>query len=331
MGGNTDNPDSIIYMNAYNSSSFYDKDVGFGAMMYISKLAKLTYNQFKLIVSIIGLLLIHFTAKRIVKNEFLFFLLYFIYPFFFDVVQVRNFLAMSLFLFSIPFILKGGKINILLSLFFILVAASFQKIALVYLPVVFLSRIHKKHILQGVLIALAIFSVIVGLNKSLVVEFLNRIDFVDKLSGVENYLQNNNTNGWIVFWGEQFVAFGLSLICMRRVELYYKKGILSGNDIVLNLSRLIYAINLYCFIFMPLFALDENYTRIIRNIIPIELMLFVCFFETLRSKNIKSLPSKSEVIFSVGTIGYQFLMFGLLASSYWSSIIVKVFEYNWIW
>jgi hypothetical protein len=111
FGWNTFNPDYYNYLSWYNdvqySSGLFTqgKDFGYNLLMKVTQLIGLEYSGFLIVVSIIGLLLIHSTIKRYAMSDSYVYLLYFIYPFLLDVVQVRNFIMMSILIYSVRFLL----------------------------------------------------------------------------------------------------------------------------------------------------------------------------------------------------------------------------------
>ncbi|WP_284036359.1 EpsG family protein [Neobacillus sp. 114] len=136
FGGNTDNPDRLGYLNNYISLSkgkpLYDFEFGFQLLNKLGLSLGLSYNILQFTIATIGLLLIVNTIKYYRANISFVFILYLIYPFFIDVVQIRNFLAMSFIIYGSRFIISTQK-NYLKYTIFVLLASAFHVTSLFYL------------------------------------------------------------------------------------------------------------------------------------------------------------------------------------------------------
>lgn len=331
MGGNSDNIDYTIYENMYNSS-FFSKDIGFGILINFSKFIGLDINSFRLMISIIGLFLIHKSLIKMANQKYAFFyLIYFIYPFLFDVVQVRNFLAMSIFIYATTFLIDNTFKNKVTYILLIVCAASIQKVALIYVLVVLIVDFKgNKKIYKYVLILIIGFSIILGLNKSLTLNFIKNIAdiYSTGLIGIDNYLSVNTNYGWIISWFQQCMNFFI----INKIK---KIGDLPSNTMT-NKQReyisLIYNINLLMFVFLPLYVLDENYTRIFRNVMPLN---WIAISVVAGQKPVKSVLQTKSInkyqLIQLISILFAMLLFALMSRDYWDSIIIKIFSMNWMW
>lgn len=332
MGGTLENPDSEIYANIYQRD-FFDKDIGFGILINALKSLGFSLNVSRLIIAVIGMMLINQTAKKFLKNTTYFYILYGIYPFLFDVVQVRNFLAMSLFIYAVPFLAQNKKTGKLKYISLVLIAASMQKIALLYLPVIFLRNLQKKKFVKYLLISLIVCVVLVGFNRAFLINFINTYmsALAEDLMGLENYLDVSTRYGWVLLWAQQFGNFGLVLwankIIKRKIEVvetnrsYYEK--------VLPFTELIYNINLYMFMFLPLFMIDATFTRIIRNVMPLNTIVFCITIYLLLHKNRLAINNFKFVFATL--VYHSYLLYLLCSGTYWDTIVVPIFTNNWVW
>lgn len=113
FAGNTYNADSIAYSQNYNNilNGNFDKsfEFGFQFLNFISSKIGFSYNEFLLIISSLGLILILSTIRLYTKNISYTFSLYLLYPFIWDTIQIRNFLAMSIIIFGSRYILTTNK------------------------------------------------------------------------------------------------------------------------------------------------------------------------------------------------------------------------------
>lgn len=331
MGGNSDNIDYTIYYNMYNST-FFNKDIGFGALINISKFIGLDINYFRLMISIIGLLLIHKSLIKVTSQKYYFFyLIYFIYPFLFDVVQVRNFLAMSIFIFATTFLIENRLKNKLIYILLIICAASIQKVALVYLLVILVIDFEgNKKIYKYGLLFIIVFSIILGLNKSLTLNFITSLAgrYTSVLTGVDNYLSVNTNYGWIISWFQQIMNFFIIAQIKKCSNL--ESCVITNEQ--KRYIKLIYNINLLMFVFLPLYVLDENFTRIFRNVMPLNWIALCVVTGQRRMKSILRTKSITRYqLIKLISMLFAILLFCLMARDYWESIIINIFTKNWMW
>lgn len=338
MGGNTNNPDTIIYERMYYSSKFFDKDPGFGLLIDRAKAFGLGINEFRLVIAIIGLVLISSAANYFIKNIGIFYLIYFVYPFMMDVVQVRNFLAMCLVVFSLRFLVDESKKGPILCLLFIVMATLIQKTAIVYTPLFLFKYIEKKKLMKGILVIVAVISLIAGLNTQLV----NRIAFVllntvsESLMGSAKFLSRNTNWGWLILWGEQFTNVFLvswSLKAWNYAIRNYPEQIKSKQSLtrVQLYLELIFWINIYLFCFCPLYVININFYRIMRNIMVANAIVFALTIET---KNLFA-RRKNRYVYIWAILAYVAFMFYVNyiyngGGEYIKSILIPLIYDNWI-
>ncbi|WP_462405922.1 EpsG family protein [Gracilibacillus sp. Marseille-QA3620] len=342
MGGNTNNPDTIIYNNIYYNSEFFSKDFGFGILVELSKVFGIKYEVFKLILSTVGILLIHSTVKKYVNYPPIFYILYFVYPFMMDVVQVRNFLIMSIFIYSIPWLTSANRKDKLKYLMAMVVAATIQKTAIVYLPLVFIDKLCKRKNIKLMLLWFITFCILIGLNKNVVyllAEFLFN-NFSDTLVGVGKFLQINTNYGWIIQWGTQITNFLLILlsrnIIVSNKEVFATNSKLISSDYnkIYNFCNVIFWINVYAFVFLPLYVMDINFYRIMRNIYPLNLMVFCITSSIVINRNSVS-KKMDKLLYIAAILVYTLITFFINyiyngQGEYLKTIIEPLFKDNWI-
>ncbi|MEN2662794.1 EpsG family protein [Lacticaseibacillus paracasei] len=333
MGGQTNNPDYMIYRNIF-VGPFYSKDPGFGLILQFLKIIGFNADNFRLGIAIIGLCLISVTVFRLVNTRFLFYLIYGIYPFLFDVVQARNFLVMALLVFGIPFLVDQSTRGKLIFTALIIFAFFIQKVAIVYLPLVFLEsniiQIKRKYFFRAVIVV----ALLVAVNKGILMQLINHLaSSSNQVSDLSNYATINTRYGWIVFWAEQILAY-LIVNYANSIEEHFYVEVADANNFSTKdqlKSRFVafmLNVNVYSFIFLPLFILDENYTRIIRNILPLNLIAVLIVVSAHTSK---IYLTRKRLILITCQLAYSVGLFYLMSKSYWDSIIVTTFEQNRLW
>lgn len=137
FGFNTDNADYAIYENWYNvigKSGIVNRfEIGFEyTMLFFNKIG-LNYRGFLIAYSFIGLAIISISVYKYSKIPYLVLVLYAFYPFLFDVVQIRNFMAEAIILYSLVFLKECNIKNIVLFSLLLIVAMLFHKGSFFYI------------------------------------------------------------------------------------------------------------------------------------------------------------------------------------------------------
>ena len=152
FGLNYQNPDYFAYQRIYygwkNSELFSaSMESGFKFLCEIGQILGLDYQEMCCIFGLIGLTLISKTIIDYSPYPNLVFLIYLLYPFPIDVVQIRSFLATAVFVFSIRYIIEYQKSlkkwNILYAFLCLIIAISFHKMAILLLGIIFVIIVPK--------------------------------------------------------------------------------------------------------------------------------------------------------------------------------------------
>jgi len=340
MGANTQNPDIYAYQISYADTRLGSLEVGYWALKRLFFSFGFEYAAFRMIISALGILLIHHTVKRLTDNCSAFYLFYFIYPFMMDVVQIRNFLAMAIFIFAVPYLMSDRKRDILKYLLLIIIAASVQTMAIFYLPLLVFIRMKKSVLFKILLIEGIIFLILISLNRSVLNSFsqilINTIGSYDDRIAIFAYRQTNL--GFLLFWFMQFANFLLIYWANRYYEpaknnQSSSKRIVRGmynNPLEINNLQhkyivLMFWINAYAFLFLPFYVFQSTFSRFMRNIIPLNLLAYIVVGQTLSSKSVK------KYLFIITCFGYNLFLFYInIYKLYSENIVEAIFKYNWI-
>ncbi|WP_404455288.1 EpsG family protein [Oceanobacillus kapialis] len=328
MGANTVNPDIYAYILAYDPTR-EGTDYGYMLLVKLFNVLGFEYTTFRMITSILGILLIHQTVKKLINNPSPFYLLYFMYPFFIDIVQVRNFLVMAIFVYSIPFLLNNKRIDDAKYICLILIASSFQLTAIVYLPIVFLKRIKKNVFTKITLIVTIISLVIISLNKpvlgSLSNFIINTIGNYDDRILDYSVIQTNF--GFLLFWFLQTMNF-LLIIWAHRI--YKRNNYLSYTNNELEDTKtkfmiLIFWINIFAFVFLPFYVFQATFSRFMRNIIPLNIIAYIMAEQLLKRRG------KRNTLFRISYISYHLLLLWIDLNWLYPNIkLINFFGDNWL-
>lgn len=279
---NTTNPDYHNYLRHYTSmqagSQIFDgsgNEFGYRALMKIAIHLRFSFETFLLIVVALSFALIHSTVKRYSGNYNYVYCLYFIFPFFLDVVQVRNFIAMSIFIYSVKYLIDDSIKSKVKYVFLILTASTIHYTAILYLPMLLIKTNKKNYLIRGIVLFSLISSLIIlGNNKQIpYIDHIVRLIFdSDK---VLSWTGKTTNYGFILFWAMQtmsfFVAFNAKYLIKDYINnndnnSFTENQIMSEKNKILFVN-LVYWINLLAFIYFPFYLLASTFTRLMRNIL----------------------------------------------------------------
>lgn len=252
--GNYENADysgyEYFYRFAANSSVLeMPFEFLFSLLMRVSSSLGLTYNQFLAIVSLIGLTLIVYTTEKISPKPEFVYVLYLLYPFLLNIVQIRHFLSMSIVFFSTRFLFEGRERSNIKYLLGIAVACSFHIAAapMIILPVLrYLSKRNLLTIIAGISI-LASLSAITGSFSRFISGFFPS----EKLS----YLATETRYGWILLFGIQLMFFSLVIYSNRILSMGIRKKHYSICQIVLKANIVMISL-------LPFYFVNSNFARL---------------------------------------------------------------------
>lgn len=253
------NADYNNYIKIYNNPSII-ADLGFGLMCRIFQSIGFSYNTMLGVISAICLSLLYRVFHRMSDKVALVTALYFIFPFFADAIQIRNFIAMSIVLFSLKYLDENNsRLHIVLYYICIFIAISFHVLAIVYLALPLINKLSiKLNIILGIIGALSIggFFKVIGMY----------------------FPRMNEYFGTVEVW--KAVFYMLPFVALLLIGIYL--SVKHENDKISNrMNKLIIKGSIYLFMYNVLLLINLNYHRIFRNFIPI---LDVQFAELFKRK-----------------------------------------------
>ncbi len=284
MWGNTMNPDYYGYLIKYqNQATLIKSEVGYSLLLKVGKILGLDYNTFLLCITLICFLIVFYTISKVTNNLNCFFALYFGFALSYDIVQIRNFIAMSIFIYAIPCLINNEKIKYIL---LILAAATIHTTALFYLLLVFIKVKPRRNSNLSYKISASIIwflCVIIFLNGNKI-PFLNY--YLEILTGdkrVDYYLSSSTHLGFLITFGLQAINFGLVYISKQIIQYNYNNVEDNKLKTILKFVDLIYIVNIVGFFAYPLCMIDGTFYRLFRNF---NILNFVLFSATIDSYRI---------------------------------------------
>ena len=318
---NTDNPDYQAYLYRYTSEEGEHEWLWNFLSIPAHKMG-LSFIAFRTSVVFCCFLLIHRTVNRYCGRPNVFYYFYLLFPFALDVVQTRNFIVMSLLVAAFPLLLTTDIYKRLFFSIIVIIAAGFQSIAYIYLPLAFIDLIFGK-VNMKILISCfcLLFFALNYVVTNYIDVFLSFIvtNYGDADSRIEN-LGNAGISdiGYIMYW--------LFHAC-AALYVYWAIKHENKNELAYFYFKILFIAQVYITFTLPFIVFDSTFERFSRNLIPL------LFFGIAMSK--KQLFSKTPIfgnkIKSYLFIGYILTMCWMdIINGYYETIVIPLFECNLI-
>lgn len=264
------NPDYNTYKLMYDYSYMpqYKNHFEWG-YMFLTRIffsRGVSYSDFRLVLYIIGFGILIMGISRFTKNMGSFVWVFAIFPFFFEAVQTRNFLMVSIALFGLSFLQEKNLKNILITSFFIFLSGSMHSMGYVFFLVIPLWLVNRKYlkIIIKVFISIIVILIIVNfipgvtnLLKNIILKFAS----ISSRAGLNDKLDN----GYDVSASKALlVKTFLYLLSIMGFE-YYILEIKNLSDDIRNKLKLLFIISLLGIITLPLLNISSQYGRLQRN------------------------------------------------------------------
>ena len=314
--GNNDNPDYLAYLrnyekienNSFKEFVFSSGYFGFDFLQYISYNIGFNYNMFVLLVSLIGYGLIVNTIRFFSINENYVLLLYFIYPFFFDLIQLKNFLAMSILIYSIKYLLSNKKSDTFRYIMLIFVASLIHPVSIVYLCLLITKFSYKNMIF--VFLTILSFLVSIGIRFNFInLAFLESVFFADDFLVTKfTYFETRVRYGFLVFSFFNLYSLLLIILSIKILEKNNKKNYSHEdykNSKEYKFAYLMGEVNLFLTIIcLPFYFINSNFFRIYRNIF---LLNYIAFAIT-RQNYCEEYPNNNLIAISYDLLVYLLIL-----------------------
>ena len=330
---NTGNADYQGYEYLYNNQMFAiagsGQTAGYQFLSNICYQLGFDYLQFKCIVGTLGLALLFLFARRYTNNAAFVLALYLVIPFFYDVVQLRFFLAASVAVFFTRFIIERTRFGVFLFLFGLLIAFSVHPASLLF-SFLLLGRLSKKaakwlSIGLFLVILIAVYS---GLLVPIAALFVDQVKF-------EVYFSEMARFGFLPYWASS----GLILVLVQGTRKLSDGNQLSDNvryECSEDLMRcrqdaFMEFFDRACFAILPLSALVPlSVTNFYR---PIRSMIFLAhIYCALLLIERKELYGKMDrIIFAIGYATWIVFTSVILYQGVFNEVVLSVLNCNLLW
>jgi len=275
------NMDFSNYYTAYLSSdgalSSRNMETGFRYIMYLSNSLGLSMNSFRLVIGFFGFTLIINTIKRYSNYPNYVLSLYLIYPFINDVIQIRSFLAASIVIFSIRYLIENKKWNLFKYVLSIFIASSIHVSSLFYLVLILVRFLKSKNIFVIVFTALP--TLVILAYTSFYPFLASKITNNEK---VFLYLSRRTTWGLLLVFGILFMLYLVHYILNKECKrsLWNKDNSIINKVAKVKLDKIEFydsmlKINTILLLIAPLLVYDFNFIRLYRNILPLNYIIYI--------------------------------------------------------
>ena len=221
----------------------------------------LTFIQFRTIIYAIALILLYFVINQLNDFKNIIGGIYAIFPYTFDVIQMRNFLAFSIVLFGLYFLFTKEKIGKPIFILLVALASTIHLVSIVYYSLLLSHSKRNEESRKKILIFIFIF--IIGL--SLLTRFIpSMMSLMISLFITFNSERGTAYTSVLLNWG--FVIFWLMYLLYFAVIIIGQKS----SEFEYNLNNILvyeplYLMNLCLTIYLPLLLININFYRIYRN------------------------------------------------------------------
>lgn len=295
MAGSMDNPDYGNYYNQFQRISVYGTDMydlnseyGFQWMMKLVSLFTEDYNYFLIIVFFIAISLIcSFLYDKCLNKSYIC-ILYLIFPLIYDLIQIRNFMAMSIIIFSLKYIFNQNFKSKIYFCIGTLVATSIHYSAFLYFPLVFIDVYGKNKKIRFMALGAMGISLYFIFNINALNPVIDLVAFVINSEKNLAILEARSNLGFLIPYAEHMLMFSMIVISRRICFLQFEvRKDLSRIQIekYKKYINLVYYIDLLAFIYFPLHLINISFVRLIRNLLILNYGVFAITIGMTKNKN----------------------------------------------
>lgn len=274
LGRGANTPDTYNYYIGYVNSLHLNLnetfEPGYLILQKISHYFKLDYVSFRLLLSFLGFLLIRSTIIKFTSNPHFVYLYYLFFLIFIDTEQIRNFFAFSIIVYGFRFLIGNSQRGNIKYLVTVLLACTVHISSFVYIVFILVSLKNKKYFIRLIVFTTLLFCIFIyigGNSLSFIREIINNFD--SGRGKYDAYIEGQTKLGFLY-------AFLLHFYNMYIVS-YTRNLFLKANSLDANKNafvELIYWINLISIVFFPLFMLNLQFIRLVRNLLIVNYIVF---------------------------------------------------------
>ncbi|MDO4286704.1 MAG: EpsG family protein [Eubacteriales bacterium] len=249
--------------------------------------------------------------------------LFIIAVFFLYITQIRNYIAMAILIYAIRYLLPANR-NIKKYIISMLIAAGFHISMLFYLlliPLSFLSR--KKTIMVT-----GIFTVALFVFQRFAYHILSAIG----MSSYLVYLETEYETTTVLIYDVYIVAGIIGTMAVDWLIRKYRTTNITVSRDIIDMTSLIWKINMFMLVVIPLQSITIESVRIYRNILPLNFVIFSYLILKRNWKRRKLRYGKVEWLgrlMQVGIVSYAIIYSNLyIYRQCYETLVIPILENN---
>ncbi|MGO3537274.1 MAG: EpsG family protein [Latilactobacillus curvatus] len=256
---------SIIYNTTTSNQNFYFEK-GYSEIALWFSNHGLTYEQFRLFFAFMALIILYTGLIKFTKNAAMFTFLYGGTIFFYDAVQIRNLMMISLVIFGMSFLVNFSYRNAVISFMLIVLSAQFHSIGYIFLLVVVVRIVPEKIVNRGLAVVISITFILILMiqvtGTAPIMELVSKVlrGIIGSRANLQDKILNQYSYGSPTFKLLLVIISTLSSIFVTKILM----ANVSNKEITQKLNVL-YSGLIISVITLPLLFLALDYSRIQRN------------------------------------------------------------------
>lgn len=319
-----DNADMIYYKPYYDTVStraFKATEIGFYLIVLLANKLSLGYIGLRLITFLWGQLFLMLGLNKLCLNKHLFIVLYCLFSFYIDDIQLRNFVASCIVFFAFSFLQDENDMSGCFKyILFVLLATTFHTSAIFYLSFIWVKLPYRKIWLQLLAILVFLLEIVIVINGKRV-PFISTIANIILANDTRRALQyfSSTTNGSV----SVVILILLNIMLAYYTYRYTEKINGSGQSIVS--SRNIFYCSIIQLIWLPLLWINVEFYRFPRNML---LLHYATLCNFLVQEKRKPTKKKLVIIFMyiVNLIAWLYIAYYRISD--WNTIFEPIFYQN---
>ena len=276
-------------------------------MVFCRHILKLSFTQFKFVTFSLCIILFYLTYRKITYNFSYFVMIFMMYEIFFNGVQIRNFMAISLVAFGIPYLIKGSVKGIATYILLVILAFSIHHSALAYLAFVIIVLPFRKifnskmsKIIMFFIAGVFLFVLVDLAKKGTLKQMLISISYQYVSYDVGNRVVSHSGGRW---GNSQIYLFGVILLYFASVYIFSNGNIVSkiSNykyklslrhlvvrkerlEVDLNIKKHFLFLNFIAIFYIVLCVFSSTFYRLLRGMCLIDIIYFAAIINNTSRK-----------------------------------------------
>lgn len=322
ISANREGNDIINYVNNYNATKTFDREPLYTLLTIMGDAMGMNFYQFHAFIAALGYLLIVLTLKKYTGNIQFILFFYCWHLLLMDSMQVRNFLAVCILIYSVQFLQDiRQKKNLICYCVGIFLAANIHTAFVIYYILMLLLIKGRKTFIRALFAVGVILTVMTGLNG-------NKIPFIEQLvsllmsdvSRAESYFSLRTNLGFL----PPMILYVVALVGIWLVKEQEDTALANNNEI--RFVNIVWGINLCFVVVVPMMMMSLTFYRLIRNLLYLNFAVYSIGW--FRQRKVKKRLLLLLLVCGLCS-GWAIFDFAIYAD--YEAILEPVFSGKWFW